>query len=663
MNFKSILKFFEEHIEKMVFVLAVIIFLWLCFKWVIISPNHIKYDSRRFTPGAIDTFIYENFALALSNQLQRPPEPAPSYEPEYENFVTWLDEPLQNVKTDFWQPPPWPLDESVITAGRKFAVPQIGEVTDIAAEHIRTVAYVPKEDVTPQNPYDRARHEASDLDLVTIEAKFDVSKLYQTFYETFAGPTVPGEWQDPCLAQPVFAAVDLQRSQLLPNGRWSAWERVSRPQIDANKELFKPIENVENLPGGGVKLRILQYRPVEIARSLLQPDSYVIASPKEEWFPPHLHDKYEKIREDIERDERRKAAEEAEKEQNDVTRRASTRGTTRTRGGAGASTRGGSMFSQGGGLFGQRGGTGTGMQRGANITRGTNVRGRNTRGAGTQSPLRQPSDTASTTDVKKTKTIADIEKEYENLLITNYAKLSNLQEPLIFWAIDDTVQPNQTYRYRMRLGVFNPVAGTDNFTEEYKSYKDQLILWSNFSNKTDVLEIPRRLYFFPLAVQEDTKSVNVQISKYVLGYWHSSEFPTKPGEIIGGVAKPQPLTEEEKSKKVTLPKEINYNTGAMLVDVVPVNTWVGTSNLSQQLYNDLLYSYDSNDILRIPIKSRYWPQGLLTKYIDINNAQKEPREPLREWGAKSILRGKTPRKEKGERKTLESLLKEMMGQN
>ncbi|MHC4292718.1 MAG: hypothetical protein ACYSTX_00355 [Planctomycetota bacterium] len=655
MSIKGILGFFEEHIEKIFLILASIVCVWFLLTWVVISPNHVEFEGRKFLPGTIDNHIYNSSALSLKDKLNRQPEPASAYEPEYDKFVTWLNSPLSNINPKISPPLPGDFKER-ITEDRVYNVPPIGEVVEAVAGHIRTVAYTPTQEITPENPYDKAKHEPNDIDLVTVEAKFDTAKLYESFYENYAGSDIQVEWQDPCNAKPIFAAVDLQRQESLPDGSWSNWKNIPRAKIDSNKELFKIIENAKELPGGGIELRLLQYEPIQITQSLLQPNSYEIASSKEEWFPPALHTKYNKIREDAEREERRTAAELAEKEKSDKPKRSGTagggmRGGTSTRGGGGAQGSLSAMFSQGG--------TGT---RGA-PTRGANVRGggRDTRGGRTQSTVRPGTDTTSTIiDTAKPKQTAtkDIEDEFNKLLVKNYAKIYKRSEPLTFWALDDTVKPNRTYRYRIRLGVFNPMAGTKRFTDEYKSYQDKVILWSKFSNETDSLDIPSRLYFFPLSVQEDTKSVEIKVSKYVLGYWHSNRFQgVKPGEQIGKVTKTKPLTEEEKQKNIKTPKEIDFNTGAILMDVVPVNEWVGTSNLSRQAYNDLLYSFGGEDILRIPVKSRYWTQNLLNKFNEINRLEKEPRDIWREFGAKSRIQRILPGKGKGGRGTMEDILR------
>jgi hypothetical protein len=68
--------FFEAHIEKMVFAIIGIVCLWLLTTRVLISPNYVEFDNKKFSAGEIDTYI-DNEAKSLSsrqnqNQHRRP---------------------------------------------------------------------------------------------------------------------------------------------------------------------------------------------------------------------------------------------------------------------------------------------------------------------------------------------------------------------------------------------------------------------------------------------------------------------------------------------------------------------------------------------------------------------------------------------------------------
>ena len=209
----------------------------------------------------------------------------------------------------------------------------------------------------------------------------------------------------------------------------------------------------------------------------------------------------------------------------------------------------------------------------------------------------------------------------------------------MFWAHDDTVEPRKSYRYRMRLGVFNPIAGTNQFIEQDKSLKNKVILWSEFSDATGTVDIPGTLYFFPREIQEAAKTVTVTACRYVLGYWYCKDFMVKAGETIGNVVGLEPLESQE---QLTVPEQIDYTTGAVLIDVAQVDDWSGGTNPYKRQYYNMLYSFDGKDIERLPIKTRYWAEALQSKFNEIKRAEKEPKEPLRGWGGRPSQRRLQP---------------------
>ncbi len=618
------LDFLEQHIEKIILVIVGIVCLWLLLSKVVISPNYVAYDGKKFTPGELDSYIQKQ-ADELKIKLGRASEPRAEYIPQYDSFLAQFSSPIGNLSSKITLPIPPLVKKDIRKSNRKYAVPSIEELQDVSAERIRFVAYVPTEKVSVRNSYRKAKHEPNDIDVVTVEAKLDVSKLYQDFKRVYAGSDVRLEWRDPCLAEPIFAAVDLQRQELSDDGRWGEWEHVPRAQIEAHKDLFKIVEKVDNLPNGGVTVRLLQYNSFSVMKNLLQPEPYKIASPKQEWYPPSLHGKYEQYRKDIEREDRLKEAEKKKKD-DELNRqnRMGGMGRTRTKG---RGVTGGSAL---GSLFGQGGAAG----RGARTTQGGRFRS-NTPGSG-----QQATGTTQTNQPKKPN-IQDIENDFKKQLLTQNSKLSEMSEPLLLWAFDDTVEPKKTYRYQIRLGVFNPLAGTGQFEKDYESYNDDVILWDSFAKVTKPISIPGRMYFFPLSVQEATNSVDIKVSKLVLGYWYSKVFKSmKPGEKIGKVAKTETSSKEGKKEEIKIPEQIDYDTGTVLVDIVPVNEWVGGQNLRQGYY-DMLYSYDGTEIKHMPVTSIYWANDARLTYNEILISEKAKREPLRGWNSRSLLRSKS----------------------
>jgi hypothetical protein len=611
--------FFEEHVEKIVLAVVGLGCLWLFITRVLFSPNYIEYDNDKFDSGAIDNYISKQAAV-LENKVNRKPDPKQPYQPRVDDFIARFDSAISDINIDLGLPQPI-ISSKGISDNRVYRIPLIGEVNEVLAEHIRTVAYVPNGEIGEKNVYGPDNSEPNDIDFVTVEAKFDVSGLYKRFNTSFAGEDIQQDWRDPCLAKPVFASVQLQRQKLLSGGSWSDWQTVPRSKIDPRKRMFEVIEDINDLPAGGIKVRLLQFDDAEMRIDLLQPEAYRVASAKEEWFPPSLHGKYVEYQKEIDVIKRREAAvgkkEEREGERSE--RRSRTAAvkphpTTATEGTGGPS------------------GEGTEGDRGSG-TPATPARRTPPPPARGSPPERRTERERPQRGSEVSKTIDDVYQEFDDILITGSTDIAKMDKPLQFWAYDDTVGPGK-YRYRIRLGVFNPIAGTNQFSEQDKSLKNKVILWSEFSDATEAVDIPRTLYFFPREIQEATKAVTVQVSKYVLGYWYSKDFTVKHGELIGKVGEYK-ITEEEEKGGVIVPKMVDYTTGAVVVDIVPVTDWSGGNNLHVNHFFDLLYSFNGKDIERLPIKSRYWTEALQNKFNEIKRYEKEPKEPLRAWEGKA----------------------------
>lgn len=659
--------FFEEHIEKVVLGVVGLVCIWLLLTRVLFSPNVVAYDQKEFTPSEIDPYIKAQ-TDAIKLKLEQPAKAESPYEPRVDDFLAMMDSAI-DVDASLY--PPLPSHTSMaVVANRKYEMPRIGEVTDVVVEHLRAAAYVPTAPITPQNTYDKSITEPNDIDLVTVEAKFDVAALYRELRRCYASEDVPIEWRDPCLANPVFAAVQLQRQELLEDGRWSDWQSVPRAKIDHRKRMFEIVEAEQNLPPGGIKVQLLQFDNPDVRVDLLQPTAYQIASANVEWFPPSLHRRFVDLQAKEKLEEKRKEKEDEKKEEEQNRLESRRGGIAGTRSGTG---RVGGTYdtypaTQGQGTYGvrerrPRGRTtdrgvpgrtdvGPGLYDdsglyGAPGERGTRPRGRgraDERDIGTEY-------LPGGREIPREPTSNDVYYEFDDVLITRRTDLAKLREPLLFWAYDDTVEPTKTYRYRIRLGVFNPVAGATASNRQGTSHRNDVVLWSNFSDLTEPVNIPARLYFFANDVQEAAKTVSVQVSKYVLGYWHSEEFRVRPGEVIGKIVE----TERKEDKKPirdrrmplaamdafmpikeqpVVPDVIDYSTGAVLVDAVPVNDWTGPGPLRPRNYHDMLYTYSGTEIERMPIKPRNWPEGLLAAFYNIQRAQLEPPEPFRAWNSR-----------------------------
>ena len=99
--------FFENHIEKIVLVIVGLVCMWLFATRVLVSPNYVEYDGRKFGTGDIDTYI-SKYAEDLSYKLNLEPEPKAAYESQLDNYA-WFDKnsggkthPVGHKKPNSW---------------------------------------------------------------------------------------------------------------------------------------------------------------------------------------------------------------------------------------------------------------------------------------------------------------------------------------------------------------------------------------------------------------------------------------------------------------------------------------------------------------------------------------------------------------------------------
>jgi hypothetical protein len=621
--------FISEHIEKIALVLAGILCLYLLFTGVIMTPNTVEYNDNTYSPGEIDRRI-EKDTEELRNRLANEPSAGSRTQEKLGDYMSKMENAVK-IDTSLWPAVPRLTTED--DDGRRYTIPEAPVISEAAVGRIRALAHFPKQEIGGPTTYESVETEPNDLDLVTVEANLDVSGLYNSFKESFEGSSVKPQWQDPCLAKPIFAAVELQRSRKLADGGWSDWQDVPRLKIDNMRSLLNIVERVEDLPRGGMKVRLLQYNKDDVMSDILQPAAYDIASAEERWFPPSLHEKYLSLMKEQQLAERReeldKARQEREKELEDARRnRRESRTVTSSRPSPGG----------GGGSGWMNAGPGGGSSSNSPVRRDA-VKDRSDR-------EQEREDLRLRREQEKEKE-EDPDSQLEQIEITSQSQLEEMTEPLLFWSHDETVEPGNTYRYRIRLGVFNPLAGTNKLKSDSESYKDQVIIWSNFAD-TGTIEIPDRLYFFATDIREAANSVIVEVFRYAMGYWYSKEYVVEAGEVIGKLDTPEepassketPETDLKQTTGILIPEKVDFRTKAVMVDTAAVDDWTGGRSLSPRNYFDMYYSYDGSSIESLPIRQRFWSSDMRSIYNDIRNQMRQPKQPFRARG--TISRELTP---------------------
>lgn len=638
----------EQYVDKIVMGISAVIGLWLLWAFVLSNPYgaEIKPGRGKVPPGRIDSEI-EPLAQQLQEKLNDSPDPMEMSVPGVEAYHTTFKDALASVPF-FYLPLPG-SGGATLEGRRSYRLPEIPEVTGLAADTIRTVVYQPLEEVDRDLPYSQVLTKLGDLDLVTVQGSFDIPKLVAAFRASFAHPRLRADWIDEKLAAPVFAAVGLERRAQNPDGSWSEWGRVEPTKINAYKKVMQIPDTTQELDLS-LSVKIDMVRPLEIQKAMLQPLPYDIASPKERWLAPSYHLEYRKLRakeEDLVlREERERKQQEIKQAQEQQKPGRTTTDPGRSRTPSRQTTRTTRDDRQSSTLANRRPGN-TRLSPEEEYGLG----GDPTRPGGLRAKPERTSD--------------DVVRDFDKKRLGDRFDWSKLTEPTMFWSHDDSIPGPGTYQYRIRIGVFNPIAGKDWVAEDQKDLQEQVILWSPYSEATSPIRIEPMFYFFPQKYLAEQDQLEIKVAKFHLGQWRSEAFQVHRGEMIGseveikdrtldenGLSLPGMMRDRNMSRRSmatddpldSLPQTIDFSTGAMMVDIASAVQW-GGGMLSRQDYQEMLYSIGGGDLNRLALSEAFWQPEFRDKYNLIKKVENDA--PLQFLGrgqsAQSIRPAMPPR--------------------
>ena len=588
--------FAGQFLDKIILGLTGVVALYLLWAFILSNPYGPRVGNRTYSPSEIDPFNKRQ-AQQIQKKLQEPAQPNPYVQDKAAEFSNLLNSPMPKLSiVANW---PLPGGGQTDTGGdRKYVVPQIPVLENIKFASIRGTVRMPTEDVTPEVPYASVAAKPADIYLITVSAHLNLQALYNNFQQSFTGPRLDPRWKDPTYAEPVLARIELQRRVQNADGSWEPWQTVPFTRIDPYQKMFKELPlTTEQMTYGNVALFMNSYREFAVMKDILQPAPYEFLSSQVKWFPAEYYLEYRKISDE---QEQQKLREERERRQKEKTER-----TSQNRfGGTGMETRRTQPPSQPP----RRGGRGENpMMEGM--------------GGGMAAPVKP---------VKPIKTLESVEKDAAAATIDEKTKLSAMKE-LVVWIHDDTVVTGATYQYRIRYGAFNPIAGKEWFAPESKENKNQVVLWSDYtelldpvSGRPESVSIPKMLHLFPMDVLADGTGVTIEIYKYYLGQWHTETFGVHPGQMIGKPMESKPKTSPGGAGGMGNPMGmdaggvqqsllVDYSTGCMLMDVQRDTDWSGPSVRPRDVPS-MLYLDDNNRILVLAAKKSYWPREMNTEY-------------------------------------------------
>lgn len=617
--------FAEQHIDKIILGLIVLVCFGLLWVYVIRNPFGPEIDRRKESPGSVQS-VLEQKKNRLREKLDGPPSAAPESSPDFASaYQQVLGCSIPKISTNIYPLTPG-IGSQPIEADREYAVPEIPALQDVKVAYIRGAAYLPTEEVTPEMPYQSVTTKIGDLDFVTVSARLDVKRLVQHFQSCFMGLGV--KHKDSALAAPVAAQIELQRRVQLADGSWSDWTTVSYPQTEAYRKIFEKLpRRADQMPGGGIRIQMAQYKDVLKQSAVMQPKPYDFASSRYQFWmaPPYLKEAQDLIQQ--QRDEERRQRRET----------------------AAAGRDAESM-----GFGGER--TGRTRPTQTRPTRPEPTRGRDRRGGDTGEYGLGTAEGSPLRPLTHQRTLDDIYRDFQKDLLTS-ADWWTRNDPLLVWAHDDTAKPGKIYQYRLRVGMFNPIAGKDWFRSDQQAYKEQVVLWSPYAMPEEkgepvAVTVPRMLHIFPKdMVKDNPEAVEVKVCKYYMGRWTSQDFQVLPGQIIGSVVEQKKedttataagMDTMNKEMGMTMPgmmtarggmtgavsqaapESIDYSTDYLYLDVMDEVDWSGSvSALRRKEFSTMLYTTDGTVIDKLPIKQQNWPADLKRDYRDVQEAERE----------------------------------------
>lgn len=113
------------------------------------------------------------------------------------------------------------------------------------------------------------------------------------------------------------------------------------------------------------------------------------------------------------------------------------------------------------------------------------------------------------------------------------------QESVKFWVHDATAQPGERYRYRLRVGVNNPLFGRGmNLKEEQRKLADSSMIKSPWSEWSSPVDVDRAEYFFVTSATPDNDlgaaRASVELYKFYFGHYRKQTAGMNIGDPLSG---------------------------------------------------------------------------------------------------------------------------------
>jgi hypothetical protein len=144
-------------------------------------------------------------------------------------------------------------------------------------------------------------------------------------------------------------------------------------------------------------------------------------------------------------------------------------------------------------------------------------------------------------------------------LITN----PTTDEPAV-WFHDDTVEAGKTYRYRMRVKLWNRYVGRLRPMKDPGQAKQSVVV-GDWSFASDPITVTPSRYFFVSGGRPADQSASVDVWTWRNGFWIKQRFDVAIGDVIGGVQRTRTGEYDEDGDEVVA--DVDFTTGAVVLDL------------------------------------------------------------------------------------------------
>ena len=544
---------FEQHVEKITLGLAAIFLLLMVYLYMVRSPNRVSYGNEKLAPAELTEAIQrdtEALKKAMSN--------APAVDTDVPDYSAQLlaqhsaglfkrqggQEPLVQdrllLAADFGLPIPNLSEEQEEGQSDIVLVPPLAPTAPVSRAG-RNLVIRERTSLTQTFEQDESgQTEAVELPWVTVAAYFD--RAAQQDAMTKAGYAT-------YLSKIYIAGVDVQRQELLADGNYSEWQDVTpsmampqvsipTPDIDANTGvLINPLADV---------LATIKANQA----SICQPPFYRIEA-GEEWRMPPL-DGYPDA------DGPKTAAKQTQKPDggkgsitvdpnpvDDKTARDKATQALKRAEDAYRNSQDETALRAAEEVLGNKAATARARNRARYIQRSIRLLEKQ-KGSSAESlaPVQKPNEGGD-----------------ESNLITHPSDPNKLA----VWFHDDTVESGKSYRYRLRVNLWNRYLGKFAALKDREQGKAPVLL-GDWSLPGEPVIVPPAAYFFVTSAPPGKDTAGVTVYKWHKGERVSRIFYVGIGDLIGQVQEGETGILDRQTLQ-PMRESVDFSTGALVLDL------------------------------------------------------------------------------------------------